>query len=138
MTEQISMFDILGMETPEIPFEEQKEGRKGWIIEVTAILLRENGFRQDVTCVCTRPVVFERDSWTREGRKCMAIKTTHGPTSGCYGGWYKVFAKRPTWDECKKYARTEDRGNPATVEYMERDGNFNESWGYENGYSKGG
>ena len=137
MTEQITIFDLIGRpETPEIPFDEQKKGRKGWIIEITAILLRENGFKRDITCVCTRPVVFKEDSWIRDGRKSMAIATTHGPASGSYGGWHKVYAKRPTWEECVEYARM-DRNHPETVEYMERNGDFHESWGYENGYKKG-
>jgi hypothetical protein len=119
-----------------IPFEEQKKGKNGWIIEISAILLKKNGFKENVTCVCTRPVTFREDSWIRDGRKCMHIETTHGPISGSVGGWQNVYAKRPSWEECLEYAR-KDRKHPETVRYMERDGDFHNIWGYENGYKKG-
>ena len=134
MIQQLSMFDLIG--TPEIPFEQQKKGRKGWIIEISAVLLRENGYQADMVCVCTRPVIFRENSWVRDGMKCQGFDTIHGPASGSYGGWRTVYAKRPTWEECQEYARKERR-NPGKILYMERDGNFNETWGYENGYQKG-
>lgn len=134
---QMSIFDMLGhQETPEIPFDQQKKGRKGWIIEITAVLLRENGYKEDVTCVCTRPVIFEADSWKRDGRRCQHFHTTRGPIYGSIGGWHKIYAKRPTWEECVEYAR-KDRTHPAEIRYMERDGDFRSIWGYENGYHKG-
>lgn len=137
MTEQMSLFDLIGEpETPKIPPERQKEGTRGWIIDVSAVLLRENGFKEDVTCVCTRPVKFRRDTEQRADGWWQTAETTHGPTFGWSGGLKEVYAARPTWKECVEYARR-DRHHPAKVMYLERDGNFRETWGYENGITKG-
>ena len=43
---QISMFELMGEpETQLIPVEEQKKGRCGWIIDISAIMLQKNGKR---------------------------------------------------------------------------------------------
>lgn len=138
MDEQLSFFDVLDMsETPLIPFEEQKKGRRGWIIEISAILLKKNGFKEDAICVCTRPVIFEEDSKKdKYGRMWQQAKTTHGPYSGWSSRGKEVYAHRPTWEECKKFAKRHYT-MPDKVLYYERDGKDNAVWEYENGY-KGG
>ena len=138
MDEQISMFEMLGEdETPEIPFEEQKKGRKGWLIEISGILLKKNGFDEDCICVCTRPVMFERDSEKdKYNRISQMWRTTHGPAGGSCGGYTKIYAKRPTWKECVEYAH-KHYSIPQAVRYYERDGDFNAVWKYEDGYQKG-
>ena len=137
MDKQISIFELLGdTSTPEIPLEEQKKGRRGWIISISAILLRENGFKEDAVCVRTEPIRFDEDSRKdKHGRWSQFASSTHGPSHGWYGPVYTVYAKRPTWDECVAFVRKRYT-NPEKVMYMERDGNFNETWGYENGYRK--
>jgi hypothetical protein len=134
---QISMFELLGMpETPEIPLEEQKKGRRGWIIEISAICTRENGYKEDKTYVCTRPVIFEADTREKNNRWWQTVRTTHGPYHGWSARPHKVYAKRPTWEECLRYAE-QDRNTIGKIEYMERDGDWNFIYGYENGYRKG-
>ena len=44
MIQQLSMFDLIG--TPVIPLEAQKKGMRGWIIDISGIFLRENGFKR--------------------------------------------------------------------------------------------
>ena len=138
MNEQISFFELLGeAETPLIPFEEQKKGRKGWIIEISAILLKKNGWKEDAICVCTRPVVFEENSTKdKYGRMWQQAKTIHGPYSGWSGRGKEIYASRPTWEECKKFAK-KHYTIPDKVLYYERDARYNEVWNYEDGY-KGG
>lgn len=134
---QISIFDLLDeYKTPTIPAEEQKKGVKGWIMEISAICLRENGFKEDYVTVCTRPVVFKED--TRESRDgwWQAAETTYGPSTGWYGSLREVYRKRPTWQECAEYAQ---RKHPeiSDIRYSERNGNWDWINGYENGYQKG-
>ena len=135
---QISIFEMLGeTNTPLIPFEEQKKGRKGWVIEISAILLRKNGFKDDRICVCTRPIVFTEDSRKdKYGRISQFAQTTHGDLHGWYGPNYTIYAKRPTYKECVEYARKKYT-IPDKVSYYERDGKGNEIWNYEDGYQKG-
>lgn len=135
---QISMFELLGMtETPEIPLAEQKKGRRGWIIEISAICPKENGFKEDMTYVCTRPVIFEEDSKRdKDGRWSQYARGTYGPYHGWWGPVHTVYAKRPTWEECLQFAEQE-RDKIGKIEYAERDGNWNWIYGYENGYQKG-
>lgn len=65
------------------------------------------------------------------------VREQHARTSmGWYGGVKEVYAKRPTWEECVKYAR-KHYTIPEKVLYYERNANFEETWGYENGYQKG-
>ena len=135
---QMSMFEMLGETgTPVIPAEEQKAGRKGWIIEISGIWLKENGFREDAIAVCTRPIIFEEDTRTDElGLVRQHAKTTYGPASGWIGGEEKVYASRPTWAECVQYAR-ERRNYPEQVVYYERNGSFeNPVYEYEKGWDK--
>ena len=136
MNEQLNFFDIIGeAETPLIPFEEQKAGRRGWILEISAILLKKNGWKEDAVCVCTRPVVFEKDSEIdKYGRMWQMAKTTYGPASGWSGYRKDVYASRPTWSECVKFARKQYT-IPQTVRYYERDGRDHSVWEYEKGYT---
>jgi len=137
MDGQISMFELLGMtETPEIPLAEQKKGRRGWIIEISAICPKKNGFKEDMTYVCTRPVIFEEDTRERHDGWWQRVRTTYGPYHGWSASPHKVYAKRPTWDECLKFAE-QNRDTIGRIKYMERDGNWNWIHGYENGYQKG-
>ena len=136
MTEQLSMFDLLG--TPVIPPEAQKKGVKGWIIDISGIFLRENGFPEDMTGVCTQPVKFtENTRKDKDGRWFQAGETTHGIWHGWYGPVFTVYAKRPTWAECVEYAR-QKKSRPEKVVYYERSADFNTVIReYENGYQKG-
>lgn len=138
MAEQLSMFDLLGIGTPVIPLKDQKKGMKGWVIDISAIMLRENGFPEDVTGVCTQPVMFQEDSRKdRDGRWFQAARSIHGIHHGWYGPVYTVYAKRPTWEECVAYAH-ERKGLPEKVVYYERSADFNTVIReYENGYQKG-
>lgn len=139
MEQQISMFEMLGESaTPEIPFEEQKKGRKGWIIEISALLTRKHGWDEDAICVCTRPVIFEKDSEEdKYHRRTQWARSTYGPPMGWCGGWKTVYARRPTWEECVAYAHRH-YSLPRTVKYYERNTNMeNPVWSYEEGYKKG-
>lgn len=138
MNEQLNFFDIIGeAETPLIPFEEQKEGRRGWIMEISAILLKKNGWKEDAVCVCTVPVIFEEDSTKdKMGRIHQMAKSTHGNSMGWCGGYKDVYVARPTWEECVKFARKKYT-IPQRVQYYERDGRDHDVWNYEDGY-KGG
>ena len=135
--EQVTIFDLMGDKgTPEILPEDQKKGRKGWIIEISAILLKKNGWKEDAVCVCTRPIVFVEDTKVdKYNRISQWWKTTYGPAAGGNGGNMTVYVRRPTWDECVAFARKKYT-IPETVLYYERDGNFIPKWGYENGYGK--
>lgn len=136
--EQLDLFDMIGDPvTPEIPPEEQKKGVKGWIIDISAILLKKNGFREDAICVCTQPVQFVEDTKKdKHGRWDQSAQSIHGPMHGWYGPYHTVYAQRPTWEECKKYVRSR-YSIPEKILYMERDGNDKECWDYEQGYKKG-
>ena len=137
MEKQISMFELLGeTETPTIPFEEQKQGRKGWIIEISGILLKKNGFKDDRICVCTRPIVFTKDSQKDQyGRISQYAQTTHGDVHGWYGPVYTVYVSRPTYRECVEFARKKYT-IPDKISYYERDGRGNEVWDYDEGYRR--
>ena len=134
--EQMSIFDLLGLKTPEIPIEDQKKGVRGWIIDISAVLRMENGWKENAVCVCTRPVIFEKDTRKdKDGRLWQQAKTTHGPSMGWMGYCKKVYRNRPTWEECVQYAQEGHKGDK--VLYLERDGNWNEIWEFEKGYRKG-
>lgn len=137
MDSQLSIFELLGdTSTPVIIPEEQKKGRRGWIIEISGILLRKNGFKEDAVCVCTTPIKFDEDSrQDKYGRWSQYASSTHGPHHGWYGPVYTVYAKRPTWEECVAYAKKRYT-IPEKVMYYERDGDFNPTWEYENGFRK--
>lgn len=122
---QISIYEMLGMDdTPEIPFEKQKQGMKGWVIEIGAVFLKENGFKKDMVGVTTVRVILERDSNTdSRGRRGQYAHVIEG---GCKGdGWYgqvkKLYARRPTWRECVEYARQKYK-EPFEVVYVYKDG----------------
>ena len=137
--EQMSLFEMIGEPvTPVIPPEKQKKDGKGWIIEISGILLKKNGWKENAICVCTRPIRFLEDTRKdKHGRLWQNAETTHGP----YGGWVgtpkKVYSRRPTWSECVEYAKKR-YSIPETIKYMEEDANFNKIWNYEDGYKKGG
>ena len=109
MKGQISIFDLLEMDvTQEIPFEDQKEGVKGWVIEIGAVLLTRNGYRKNMLGVTTYRVILKRDSHTdRDGFRWQSAWAIEDMTKGC--GWSgrpkKLYAKRPTWGELQRYAR---------------------------------
>lgn len=115
MENQISVFELLGMdETPEIPFEEQKEGVKGWVIETAGLYLVKNGFKEDMIGVTVRHVQLRADSWTdRENYKWQnAVTIDHCKGDGWIGGPKKLYARKPTWAECEKYVREHYKGEP--------------------------
>lgn len=135
---QISIFEMMGdVKTPVIPFEQQKKGRRGWILDISGIFLRKNGFQEDAIGVCTRPIILEAD--TKEDkyhRISQTWKTTYGPAMGSCGGETTIYASRPTWEECVEYAH-KHYSIPQKVIYYERDGNFNNPvYDYEKGYKK--
>lgn len=124
METQMSVFAMLdSYETPEIPPEEQKAGMRGWIIECSGIFLRRNGYDHDSRGVCTRPIEFTED--TKKDAKaydgwCQAARTIKGPHHEWLGPLYKVFRRRPTWNDCLKFmADTKREGDPEEVEYYE-------------------
>lgn len=122
MTEQLSLFQLLDeWDTPLIPPERQKKGVKGWIIECSGIFLRKNGHNEDVYAVCTRPVVFVRDTEKKpDGRTWQYCETTRGPHHGWWGPCYDVFASRPTWNDCLTFAeRNRLKEHPKKTVYYE-------------------
>lgn len=122
---QISMYELLNIdETPEIPFEKQKKGVKGWVIRIHGIFPRSNGWPKDMVGVTTFRVILERDSDTdRHGRWQYA----HCIEGGCKGdGWmgtpYKLYAKRPTWKELQEYVRRNCREPYDEIVFTYKDG----------------
>ena len=134
--EQISFFSLLDeYETPIIPPEEQKKGMKGWIIQFSAILLVENGYDHDRTCVETRPVVFESDTWKKNGTWKQDAVTTKGPCGGWYGPYKTIFRSRPTWQDCLLWARENHKSYmPEAVEYYSQTGDWHGIYRYEDGF----
>ena len=100
MEQQLDLFEQLDIRTALIPAEEQKAGRRGWIINFAPV--RDLG-SEDVKCihVNTEPVVFVDD--TRDGDQ--HCRSTHGPYHGWWGGARRVWAGRPTWKECCEYVK---------------------------------
>ncbi len=136
MNIQISMFEMLDQyETPEIPINEQKRGTKGWIIELTGLFLRENGFKEDWRGVATRPMVFtENTHKDRDGYWWQCGETTKGPSIGWCGSVHKVFRSRPTWNDCVKFAKENGRrDDPKDIRYFDRTGDWTEIRSYEEG-----
>ncbi len=93
---QLSMFELLDQyETPTIPIEEQKKGVKGWIIELSGIFLKKNGFKEDWRGVETRPVIFNEDTHKDRHGWWQSCETTKGPSSGWVASPRMVFRTRP-------------------------------------------
>jgi len=124
--EQISMFSLLGVDdTPEIPLEQQKEGVKGWFIEINADFLPENGYKRHVVGVTTARVILEKD--TRQDRYgwCQYAHVIEG---GCKGdGWWawarKLYVRKPTWRELEEYVKRNYKGDkPYEIVYVKKDG----------------
>ena len=135
-SEQIDFFNMLGdPETPLIPFDEQKKGRKGWVIEISLVGLVENGFKENIIGVKTHAVQFNRDSEKNKyGRISQFADRIRPHDGGWYGPYYDVYATRPTMKECIAYAR---KNHPTEkVVYYERDGHDREIWNYEEGNKK--
>ena len=107
--EQVSILEIFGMDaTPEIPFEQQKKGTKGWIIENQGLYTTENGFKKNMIGVTTARVILDED--THIDRNGYEWQSAHVIEDGCkgdgwYGGVHKLYASRPAWKELYEYAR---------------------------------
>ena len=134
MNEQISMFELLGeTETPKIPFEEQKKGRKGWIIEISGLFLIKNGFKEDHIGVCTHAIVFKENSTKdKYGRISQYVEKIKPNDGGWWGPNKDVYAARPTMEECIAYAHSRYT-IPEKVVYYERDGRDRSIRNYEEG-----
>lgn len=128
---QISIFELLEMdETPEIPFELQKKGMVGWIIQIEAIMLKEYGFGKNMIGVTTRKITFIRDSNTDgHGRWQYANTIDRCKGDGWMGTPKKIYAKRPTWRECQDYVRRIHKGDPSDYEivYVRKNGDASHS-----------
>lgn len=106
MEKQMSMFEMLDdFNTPEIPWQEQKAGVKGWIIQITGIMLKKYGFKEDMIGVATIPVTFVEDTKEEQYNKFQKrlCQWARYSTGGWCGEYKKVYAKRPTWRECQEY-----------------------------------
>lgn len=105
---QISMFEMLGLdETPTIPFEKQKKGVKGWVIEIAGLYTKENGNKENTVGVTTVRVILDSDSETDSRGQWQYA---HVIEDGCKGdGWIgspeTLYERRPTWRELQNYAR---------------------------------
>jgi hypothetical protein len=124
--EQISMFELLGLdETPEIPFEQQKKGMKGWFIQISAIYTKRNGFEKNMVGVTTARVILERDSETDDHGQWQYA---HVVEDGCNGdGWMgtpkKLYTRRPTWRELQEYVKKNHKQDePYEIVYVRKDG----------------
>lgn len=125
MDNQISFFEMLGMdETPEIPFEQQKKGMKGWVIRVAAHYTVENGFDRNMVGVEVRHMILEKDSDTdKHGRWQYAKSCDNCKGDGWWGRPKKLYAKRPTWRECEEYVRkNRPEYDGCDVVYVHKDG----------------
>ena len=133
MNNQINMFEIIGLdETPEIPFEEQKKGMKGWVIQIQGIYTVENGFKKNMVGVTTKRVVLKADSYTRKNRLLDRIeKWQNAECTGEYGckgdGWVgsprKLYTKRPTWRELQNYVKEHYKDPYDEIVFTYKDGN---------------
>ena len=137
MDEQLNMFGMLGMdETPEIPFEEQKKGRKGWVIEISGVFLVENGFKENMVGVTTHAVQFVQDSTKdKYGRISQYANRIKPHDGGWWGPNYPVYVSRPSLEECIEYGRKKYTV-PEKVVYYERNSDLNGIWDYEKGNKK--
>lgn len=129
---QLSIFELMDLdETPVIPFEQQKRGMKGWVIEIQGIFTVENGFKKNQVGVTTKRVVLNQDSYTRHNRTLDRIEKWQAATctgeGGCKGdGWVgdprKLYVKRPSWRELQDYVRRNYRGTYDEIVYTYKDG----------------
>ena len=125
---QMNIFELLGVdETPVIPFDQQKRGTKGWVINIKGIYTIENGFKKNMVGVTTVQVSLNHDSYIRHNRTLDREEYWQSATctgkGGCKGdGWWgtpkKLYAKRPTWAECKEYVRKNHKGDPYDYEIV--------------------
>ena len=132
MNDQISMFELMDMdETPTIPFEQQKRGMKGWVIEIQGIYTVENGFKKNMVGVTTMQVILKSDSHTRVNRTLNRTEQWQNAVctgiGGCKGdGWLgtpkKLYVRRPTWRELENYVRAKYRGTYDEIVYTYKDG----------------
>lgn len=132
MDGQVSMFEMLDMDdTPTIPFEQQKRGMKGWVIQINAIFLPENGYEKTMVGVTTMQVVLNRDSYTRHNKILDRIEQWQDATctgvGGCRGdGWVgspkKLYVRRPTWRELQEYVRKQYKDPYDEIVYTYKDG----------------
>lgn len=131
--EQMSIWSFLdSYETPLIPYEQQKKGTRGWIIECSGLFLRENGFKKDQYGVCTRPIVFESDTKPDGSQHAHTLK---GPFHGWWGGNKEVFERRPSWSDCLLHAKkNRAKDEPEDVIFYDHKANWDEIWSYEDGY----
>lgn len=144
MTEQLSLLDMLDLDTDMMPIEEQLEGRKGWIIECTGICLKKNGFKEDHVRVATRQIVFEKSTATNKVHKVdgdeiwQQAKSVHGPYIGWMGSVRPIYKSRPSMRECEKWALENlsecKKDGIRKIEYGERDGNWNWINRWEDGW----
>ena len=137
MGEQLDMFTMLGMDkTPMIPFEEQKKGRKGWIIEISGIFLVKNGFKENKIGVRTHAIEFIEDSKKdKYGRIIQYARKIKPHDGGWFGPYKDVYATRPTLEECIAFGKSK-YSVPAKVVYFERDGHDRSIWEYDEGNRK--
>ena len=132
MRGQVSMFEMLGVdETPVIPFDQQKRGMKGWVIEICAEFLPENGYKKRSVGVTTYQVVLDRDSYER--KNIVTDRIEQWQTATCTGvggcrvdGWVgrpkKLFSARPKWWELQEYVRKNYREPFDEIVYAYKDG----------------
>lgn len=136
--QQISMFQMLDeYETQQIPPDKQKKGMKGWIIEISGIFLKENGYKDDWTGVETRPIIFDEDTRKdRDGFTCQQAHTIKGPHQGWLARPQMIFIERPSWADCLKYGRdvAHKKGYPEEIRFYSLDGDWNGIYSYEKGY----
>lgn len=130
---QMSIFELMQQdETPTIPFEKQKRGMKGWVIEIQGIFLVENGFKKNMVGVTAKQVVLDMNSYTRKNCAIDRIEQWQGATctgkgGGCKGdGWIgsprKLYAKQPKWWELQEYVRQNYRKPYDEIVYTYKDG----------------
>ncbi len=116
---QINMFEMLGIdETPEIPFEQQKKGTRGYVIRVEGLFLKENGWEENMVGVTVRRMEIKEDSKTdRHGRWQNAFSIDHCKGDGWIGTPEKLYSRMPTWAECERYARRRYEKDPDMQDY---------------------
>lgn len=112
--EQLNIFEMIGMdETPEIPFEEQKKGTKGWIIQICGLFTTEYGWKRNMIGVTVRHMMLNQDPHTdQHGRWQSAWSIDRCKGDGWMGEPRKLYARKPTWKECVNHVKENHRGEP--------------------------